>query len=283
MPNGVAVETVMPNTAAAKSGLMFGDLLIALDNKPISNVNHLSKFFKSTSNTNFTLRIERIAANYVFKSSDTMKEKDFNQTIEALEDDTYQDFILLENKEDQGEHAENVKKAKSGTNLDKMKGDVVPKIMSNENMSKFAQSIGTFSLRKRKLAEKVPNMDKKLNTHNSTLHTGEFVNKLVTSETSDGVKNIDGELFPNVVEIFKSQEFPLNSIITLNSEHIFNLNDSSNYLNINVWGTSAERDVLLGYLNVSISKILKECSSSLLGHYTRIFSFLPPSNAQPTT
>lgn len=95
-------------------------------------------------------------------------------------------------------------------------------------------------------------------------------------------ESLDSELLSTTIETYKGQEVSLSSIVTFNDDYVFNLKEGYKYLNINVWGTiPGASDVLLGYANIPLAHILYECCSSMLGHYMKSYSFLPPNNIIP--
>lgn len=306
----VVIESVTPQTPAARAGLKAGDVLIAVENKIITNVTQLSKLIKAISAVNFSLRIERVAQNYIFKmkTCDKFDEKPTTSGLNVTDDEIEQDtFVIVDNIKQPGdENLEGLKKTKSINNLDKIKNsDKVPKLISasNENMSKFAQTIGNFTLRKRKssserMAVNEGNTNKGFSTtsnpstpqhlpvkHSMTVPTSTlYAKKHSISESTEATKGDAENLEGIFTEIFRGQELSLSSVVTFNDEHIFQLKESSKYLNVNIWGvTPNTKDLLLGYVNIPLSEILNECCSSMLGHYTRTYSFLPPNTTPPNS
>lgn len=145
----VVVDSVSPHSTAFKSGLRPNDIVLAVENKTIQTVPQVAKLIKSISSANVTLKVDRVAENYVFKSKyveESEPKVPVNTTVE-VSDDTE----LTQTEQDSFVMIEAVKDTKKR----------VPKIIpTNENMAKFAQTIGNFSLRKRKTSVSESNSTK---------------------------------------------------------------------------------------------------------------------------
>lgn len=301
----ITVDNITPQTPAAQAGLKPGDTILAVENRNVTSISQISKIIKSISGVNVTLRVERIASDYIFKSKQLEKTElktPITTTINV--DDTEGNCEPDSSGDTVCDSLELSKKFKSLTNIEKVKSDKVPKLISasNENMSKFAQTIGSFSLRKRKQSmERASNESSTKSTptasspgtpqHSFKQHLIMVPSNIMTkkhsiSEVPEIVRTDldtqDVEILSSIVECYRGKEVSISSIMTFNDEYAFNLKDSHKYLNANVWGTTpAGKDVLLGYTNISLTEILNECCSSMLGHYIRTYSFLPPNNVQP--
>lgn len=135
----VIVDSVSPHSTAYKSGLRPNDIVIAVENKIVQTVPQVAKLIKSISAANITLKVDRLTENYILKSKkiEELDTRVVNNPTPEVPDEpeitqTEQDSFIV---------VETVKDTKKR----------VPKIIpSNENMAKFAQTIGNFSLRKRK-------------------------------------------------------------------------------------------------------------------------------------
>lgn len=299
----VLIDSVAANSSAYKSGLRAGDVVLAVENKSVTTVPQVAKFIKSISTTSITLRVERVADNYVLKNkyNDDTEMKVSNTSLDEdpeltqTEQDT---FVIVDKKDD-------VKKSKCLTNLERLKSsDRVPKIIpTNENMSKLAQTIGNFSLRKRKtsITERPSSENSAKNTPTSSTpstpqhthlkpHTITVPLSLSSKKHSicelpeiikTDLEGVNTEIL-SLTEVHKGKEMLSSSVLQFNDDYQFNLKEGAKYLNINVWGTVADdKDVLLGYTNIPLSHILNECCNSVLGHYIRCYSFLPPTNIVP--
>lgn len=81
-----------------------------------------------------------------------------------------------------------------------------------------------------------------------------------------------------MIEVGRSKDSIASSVVSFNDEFQFSLKKGMKYLNLNVWGgLQDDKDVLLGYVNIPLSHVLNECFNSVLGHYMRRYSFLPPA------
>lgn len=298
----VVIDSLSPHGAGARSGLKAGDAVLAIESRSITSVQQISKLMKSLSNSNITFRVERMVDNYVIKGRDLDKKESKTQTLPPEE--TVEDADITQMEQDSFvivDKPVDVKKAKSIPGFDKFKTpEKVPKLItSSENVSKIAQTIGNFSLRKRK-----PSTDRssgegssaKTTPSPSVPSTPQHTKQHAVNTFSDKKQSIpevpeivrtdseslDSEVLSAVVETHKGQEKPLESVISFQNEFLFNLKEGYKYLNVNVWGTRPnESEILLGYANIPLAHVLYECCSSMLGHYLKSYSFLPPSNIIP--
>lgn len=311
----VVIDSVTPHAAGARSGLKPGDLVVAIESKNVNSVQQVSKLMKSMPNSSITFRVERIVDNYVIKNKGTEKSESKLQPVAAVEvDDTdvtqieQDSFIIVDNVKPKtiNEVGDPAKKTKSIPGFDKFRTpEKVPKLIpSSENVSKIAQTIGNFSLRKRKPSVERSSGDASTRSTptpsqpNTPQHSGikqhpAIVPNTLLSDKKHSIsevpeivrtdsENFDSEVLSMNIECYKGQEMNLSSVVSFNNDFLFNLKEGYKYLNVNIWGTRAhESDVLLGYANIPLAHVLYECCSSMLGHYLKSYSFLPPNNAVP--
>lgn len=305
----VVIDSLSPHGAGTRSGLKTGDVVLAIESKNISTVQQISKLVKSLSNSSITFRVERVVDNYVIKEKDVDKKELKTQSLppEEIIEDTdinqaeQDNFVIVDKPKTTSETIES-KKTKSIPNLDKFKTpEKVPKLItSSDNVSKIAQTIGNFSLRKRKPSSdrscsegsskttpttSVPNTPQHTRQH-ATANSSFSDKKHSISEVPEIVRtdseSLDSEILSSVIEAHKGQEKSLDSVIQFQNEFLFNLKGGYKYLNVNVWGTRPnDSDILLGYANIPLAHVLYECCSSMLGHYIKSYSFLPPNNVIP--
>lgn len=268
--NSVAVESVSPHSCAFKSGLKPGDIVLAVENKSVTSVPQVAKFIKSVTSTHVTLRVKRLVDSYILRKKHI--EKNSTDEAEQVEEGS---FIIVDN-------VETPKKLKTEERIPKS-------LSSNENVSKFAQTIGNFSLRKRKtsVSEKSEVSCKSTPTSSGPGTPQHGVFKQHASPLLSGKKQSISEIPEilrensdsiEIIEVGKSKELNAMTILYFNDDFQFSLKRGLKYLNVNVWGTvTDDKDVLLGYANIPLSHILNECFNSVLGHYMRRYSFLPPA------
>ncbi|KAK9882847.1 hypothetical protein WA026_023545 [Henosepilachna vigintioctopunctata] len=302
----VIVDNVSPHSLAHRSGLRPGDIVLTVENKNIVSVPQVAKAIKSISGSNITIKIERVAENYVMKSIDQNIDKtdgkipNGEMSEEEILQTEHDSFVIVEgvpkrDVTDKKTKILGVEKSKSSDKLLKPGS-------GSENVSKFAQTIGNFSLRKRKasVSERPSNENSAKTTPASSnpgtpQHTSfkQAISLPVLSAKKNSISELpeitksdvdQQETSSSTVEIFKSSTVASNALLSLNNDYQFNLKDNSKYLNVNVWGSCAEGgDLLLGYANIPLSHILNECCNSVLGHYMRRYSFLPPTNVPPNS
>ncbi|KAF7286725.1 PDZ domain containing 8 [Rhynchophorus ferrugineus] len=260
----VIVDSVTSNSCAYQAGLRPLDVVISVENKVVTTVPQVAKFMKSISGSNVTLRIERVVENYIARWKNNGTENLVVVANEAKCDDS--DTELTQTEQESFVIIDNVKKDDRKPRSPKM-------IPSNENMAKLAQTISSFSLRKRKGTGTSPSTPQKSRAppvkKNSTCDLPEIVRTEV-----DG---LESEHIFSQIEVFKGKELPVDSLLVFDDDFRFSPRDGVKYININAWATvSNASDVLLGYLNVPLSHIAAECTVSVLGHHSRRYSFLPP-------
>ncbi|XP_068910314.1 PDZ domain-containing protein 8 [Tenebrio molitor] len=295
--NAVAVESVSPHSCAFRSGLKPGDVVLAVENKSVTGVPQVAKFIKSVTSTHVTLRVRRIVDSYSFRRKHGDKTDPKATTAPPNPDDTdatqleENSFIIVENAKPE------VDPPKKNKCLEKIETlERIPRSLSgSDNVSKFAQTIGNFSLRKRKtsVSERSSSEVSCKSTptssgpgtpqhgahkqHSSPLLSSKKQSISELPEITRG--NADGaEVEVSVVEVGRSKELTATSVLYFNEDFQFTLKRGIKYLNVNVWGTiDDDKDVLLGYANIPLSHVLNECFNSVLGHYMRRYSFLPPA------
>ncbi|KAJ8920552.1 hypothetical protein NQ315_005421 [Exocentrus adspersus] len=283
----VLVDSVSQHSTAFRAGLRPNDIVIAVENRCVQTVPQVAKYIRSISGTNITLKIERLVENYnlKFKYSEETDIKVFNPAPEQSEESD-----LIQTEQDNFVLVENIKDTRKR----------VPRIIpTNENMSKLAQTIGNFSLRKRKtsVSETVSAKSTPTSSSPGTPQHGSSPKQPTAVQATISKKNSSSEL-PDIVktdldntnteimtfvDILKTKELPFSTVLQFNDDFQFALKDGLKYINVNVWATlSGDKDLLLGYANIPISHVLSECCNSFLGHYMRCYSFLPPNNIVPT-
>lgn len=145
----VIVDSVSLHSTAYKSGLRPNDIVLAVENKTVQTVPQVAKLIKSISAANVTLKVDRLAENYILKSKKV--EESETRLLNTPTPEVPDEPELTQTEQDNFVIVENVKDTKKR----------VPKIIpSNENMAKFAQTIGNFSLRKRKTSVSESNSTK---------------------------------------------------------------------------------------------------------------------------
>lgn len=299
----VIIDSLSPHYAGARSGLKTGDVVLAIESKNVTTVQQISKLMKSLSNSCITFRVERVVDNYVIKGKDIDKKEIKTQSLppEEIAEDTEinqaeQDSFVMVDKPKAAEESVDLKKAKHIPNF--KTPEKIPRLITgSENVSKIAQTIGSFSLRKRKPSTDRSYSESTKTTPNTSVpstpqHTKQHCTlsdkKQSIPEVPEIVRtdseSLDSEILSTVIETHKGQEKPLESVIQFQNEFLFNLKEGYKYLNVNVWGTRLnDSDILLGYANIPLAHVLYECCSSMLGYYIKSYSFLPPNNVIPNS
>ncbi|XP_030755746.1 PDZ domain-containing protein 8 [Sitophilus oryzae] len=262
----VIVDSVTTNSCAFQAGLRPLDVVISVENRIVGTVPQVAKFMKSISGSNVTLRIERLVENYVLKWKNS-EEKESLVVVtgsEVKSDDS--ETELTQTEQESFVIVDSVKKDDKKTRSPKM-------MPSNENMAKLAQTISSFSLRKRKGVAPSPGTPQKSRAAPVKKNSTTELPEIVRTE-ADG---LESEQIFSQIEVFKGKEMPVDDLVVFDDDFRFSPREGAKYININAWATVASSpDMLLGYLNVPLNHVAAECAVSVLGHHSRRYSFLPP-------
>lgn len=92
-------------------------------------------------------------------------------------------------------------------------------------------------------------------------------------ETTESSTSLDQQ---NIFMLHSSNSSPISDYVRMEDSTIFNLNSSSLFLNVNVFGRSKNSDSsLLGYVSIPVDNVLAECSESNF-NYIEKFMLNPP-------
>jgi len=246
----------LPNTPACKSNLQAGDVLVAIEGRPVTTIQQIAKVVKTLQATVFSLRIERIIPGIIRNDA-------------ILEDfDKYDDLGDLPNlcqskAETESEAASPaepvppkhlvVKPNLSGTPTNSpKKSNLIAKAIK-KTMSRDA---GDKDKDRDKDKDKDRDKDKEKDKEKIKDEAEETVNYFYQHSTID---------------------CPFSPLIHMDDVCSFQLDNSSRFLNVCVFGKSAGESVLLGYNNVQIGQILVECSETSLNQCLKQISLNPAS------
>lgn len=246
----VVIESIIPNTPAAKAKLKRNDILISIEGKRLKNINQVAKVFKSLNKLAFTLRVERTVPGVIKNDA-------------ILEDfaDVYEDFNTVGftnisfSKDSESVHF--TEPTTRTTTKDKQ-----------PQASQSSSESSTPSHSPRKILNKTKNLIRK----NSD-------SKSVQPSDSTSISNTSMQYHSNEFH----HDFPQHStvdcsvsnFIRMNDSTIFNLDSNYAFLNVNVYGRSIKNDnVLLGYLNIPIDNVLAECNDTTM--YNEKYFLKPP-------
>lgn len=258
----VLVETVIPNTPAMKANISNGDVLISIEGKKISNINHIAKIVKGLNRPVFTMRIERIVRGQILTdlpitdgaggTSDGPYE-DLNETGSAsISFSKNADSVQIGNRTRQN-------------SLDKASTDSSRSNTPTHSPSK-CRNEGIFS---RARSRSRNSHDSKANADDEPIRSSGSVK--MRKEMNAVNRNEE-----NGFQQHTTVECNVDSFITMNDIHRFKLNSNSVYFNLNVLGRCNDEIILLGHLNIPVMTILADCNDSTLGHFVKQFSLNPP-------
>ncbi|XP_058062744.1 PDZ domain-containing protein 8 [Anopheles bellator] len=254
----VLIEAVIPNTPASKAELRRGDVLLSIQGKRVTNINHVAKIIKALNRPMFILRIERIVAGQIKN--------------DALLDDNDGDFeeIDMNLNISFSKHIEAVQIGSAGCTLRERK---LVRRNSKDNSggeSSHSNTPGTTPVKKPSITTVGAGVDQ-------LLPRGSFSDQTLAGSaggggTGSGSKKSHVDFYPQ----HSSIDAEFNSFIRLDDPCTFQLLERYSYLNLSVYGKSSDENRLLGYLNIPINSILLECNESHLGHHLKKYPLLPP-------
>lgn len=270
----VIVDNIIPNTPATKANFCRGDVLVSIDGKKVSHINHISKIIKNLSASHFLLRIERIVAGVL------------RADAEPEELEVYEDFNDL-----------NISFSKSsdtvqiGTKTVVRKNSVDKAASSDSSRSNTPTHTAPATARKSdESAGKsgTKPVGRSLSRANSETKHGDEVslksaNVMLTKDAR--LPDLDGDTYvpapsPTVCPVYQQHstvECTVDSFIHMDDLAYFKLSDNFTYLNLNVFGKTNDESVSLGYLNIAVPQVLAECSDSNLGQFFKQYTLTPPS------
>lgn len=239
LDNAVMIESIIPNTPAAKANLRRNDILIAIEGKKVIQLTHVTKIVKSINRPMFMLRIERKTRGVI--KNDAIAE-DF-EVIESIDDGNI-----------------SFSKASDSVQI----GTKITRMNSLERNSSDSSVSNTPS-----------HTPRKTSSSGNPLLRSKSRSVSVENEPKTPTR-LTSEAAPEVFPQQSTAEIPFSSFIRTEKVCTFNLKENLLYMNLNVFGRSKDETNLLGYHNISIPSILSECNESTMGHYLKRFNLTPP-------
>lgn len=290
LDNYVIVDSIIPNTPATKANFCHGDILLSIDGKKVTHINHISKIVKNLSASHFMLRIERIVAG-ILKS---------NVVPEELE--VYEDFndlnISFSKNSDSVQIGGTIKNVRKNS-IDKSGAAAASSDSSRSNTPTHTPSSSSTTKKFDESNKLSKSPSRSLSRGNSetkycdemSIKTSSIVltkdRKLSAASDLDQQQSIliDGlsSVMMTICPIYQQHNTiecsSAGNFIEMNDLAYFKLSDNFSYLNLNVFGkTSLDESVLLGYLNISLHQVLAECSDSNAGQFFKQYTLMPPSS-----
>lgn len=284
--NCVIVDSIIPNTPATKANFCHGDILISIDGKKVSHINHISKIVKNLSAAHFMLRIERIVGGILKTNAAEPDElevyEDFNDLNISFSknSDSVQiggtiKNVVRKNSIDKATSSDS-SRSNTPTHTPPRKFDDATKLAKspsrslsrNNSETKYCDemSIKTSSIVLTKDSSKLSanDLDSQQFVHQSFINNDGFSSSMTMCPIYQQ---------HNTIECSSGGSF-----IEMNDLAYFKLSDNFSYLNVNVFGkTNLDENVLLGYLNISLHQVLAECSDSNAGQFFKQYTLTPPS------
>ncbi|XP_035774734.1 PDZ domain-containing protein 8-like [Anopheles albimanus] len=258
----VLIEAVLPNTPASKAELRRGDVLLSIQGKRVTNINHVAKIIKALNRPMFILRIERVVAGQIkndalledleadFEEIDMNLNISFSKSIEAVQIGSGSGCTLRERKVRRRNSKDNSGGESSHSNTPGTTPVKKPSLIGGGGREMTGGGTVEQSARGSFSDQTLPGV-----ASGSTLKKGNL------ADCYPQHSSIDAEF---------------NTFIRLDDPCTFQLMERFSYLNLSVFGKNSDENRLLGYLNIPINSILLECNESHLGHHLKKYPLLPP-------
>lgn len=237
----VIIENILPNTPAAVAKIRRGDVLISIEGRKLSHINHVAKLLKSLNQTVLTLRVSRVVPGIIKN--------------DAFEDyaDVYEDFEQVDPPKPKSTPI-NISFSKNSESV-QIGNDSKPKESSNESSLSSTPSNSP-----RKVQEKLKSLS-----------------RTPSEVTPKKVLHHDN---PNHFPQHSTTDCSISDFVRMDDSTLFNLNPSFLFINVNIFGRSTKSDnLLLGYVNIPIDNVLAECGESNL-NYIEKFMLNPPETPE---
>ncbi|CAK1548194.1 unnamed protein product [Leptosia nina] len=307
----VLVDTVVPMSPAYRADLRRDDVVLAIDNKPVTNVAQVGKLLRSVERRAVTVRVRRGGAGGATRRDDEPKRLrtnfSFRRVSEVMEGVRLQGMRSATSKNNVQESESPAKPVEPQNDIESQGKQ---KVELTRQLTKSTDSIGpaNFGLRKRRCSVENKSSDssagstppasgastplRQITTNKTVKHPDipiirtdssecKITEREITTEEDEQVFEAGGPRQSEHVEIcqmFWTKSVQLKPIIHFDEETDFKLNENHKYLNINVLVTvpGEKEEVLLGYLNIPLAALLSECQDSTVPHHMKRYQFLPP-------
>lgn len=164
----ILIESILPNTPAAVAKIRRGDVLVSIEGKKLSHINHVAKLLKGLNKTVLTLRVERVVSGVIRNDA-------------IIEDfaDVYEDFNTI-----------NISFSKNSESV-----QIRNELKTKETSSNESSVNSTPSTSPRKVADKAKSGETPRKTPNSENPYNFPQHSTVDCSISDFVKLEDSTLF----------------------------------------------------------------------------------------
>lgn len=262
----VLVETVIPNTPAIKANISKGDMLVSIEGKKVSNINHIAKIVKGLNRPVFTMRIERIVRGLIVNDG-PMQRAVIGDDDKDAADGPYEDINDTSSASISfSKNADSVQIGNRQNSMDKASSD-----SSRSNTPTHSPCKNRDGIFSRARSRSRNNYEVKTHADDDGERANGGPIKL-RKEPEPGVNKNEEHGFQQHTTV----ECDVNSFILMNDIYGFKLNSNAVYFNLNIFGRCNDEVILLGYLNIPVMSVLVECNDSTLGHFIKQFTLNPP-------
>lgn len=279
----VLVEAIIPNTPATKAKLNRGDVLISIEGKKITHINHISKIIKSLNRPVFTLRIERMVAGVI--RNDALLEdfdiyedfNDFNITFSKNTDSVQIGTKVMRKNSIERATSSDSSRSNTPTHTPRKQDDTGAATTTtfvgrpkSKSLSRCNSETRATAVISDDMSIKQINLSK-VYKNNETRSKEDVIETTAANSLSNSMTNSDYYQQHSTVDCL------VNSLIKMNDLAQFKLNENSNWFNLNVFGRCNDDIELLAYINIPISNVLVECADSNLGQFVKQYPLSPPA------
>lgn len=254
----VIVDNVLPNTPAARANLVKGDVLISIEGKKVSHINHVAKIIKSLNRLMFVVRIERAVPGLI-KNDAILEDYELSEDFTEPSSTTSIRFTKNADTVQIGKGAAAAAAIAMGTprqsSLDRTLSS------SDSSLSNTPSNSPARIKTKTKRKPLVRNDSEQTST---------------TSNTSNARPSVVFEGL-DCFQQHSTADCEINSFIHMDDLAVFRMKENSQYLNVAVFGRiGTDEPLMLGYLNIPVRNVLYECGESSLGQFINSYSLIPP-------
>ncbi|KAH8287179.1 hypothetical protein KR054_004146 [Drosophila jambulina] len=251
----VRIESVLPNTPACKSNLQAGDVLVAIEGRPVTTIQQIAKVVKTLQATVFSLRIERVIPGIIRNDA-------------ILEDfEKYDDLCDLPGLPLRPESEPDPAEAVAPKHLAVKPGLGATPTNSPKKSNLIAKAI------KKTMSRESGDKDKDKDRERER---DKDKDKDKDRSKSEEMEKPSGDEV-NYFFQHSTIDCAFSPLIHMDDVCSFQLDASSRFLNVCVFGKAGGETVLLGYNNVQIGQVLVECSETSLNQCLKQIALNPAS------
>lgn len=283
--NTVIVDNIIPNTPATMANVLPDDVLVYIENKKVFNVTQIYKIVKGITKKEVTLRLERIVDGTIWNDNGC------DHNLEVYED--MDDFSNITFSKETDSVQIGQKGARKGSNDKEPAVDTILKSLPSTPSTspkkslklKDNQDTQKLSPLTRKISEtidvsksSISMSNKPLNSSSSSVFESDKEEERETILLEELAAKMGGRksVIDDKIQQHTTIDVLANTTVRINDLTHFELNKSTLWLNLCVFGRCNDDVELLGYANYPVPNMLFECAESNLWQIIRKLTLRPP-------